>query len=403
MADPFFETIQDGEWNACIGIQGEEFNYVAGYLEAAQILAETVIDRKLTGSRDTLAMPILYNVRHGLELALKYVLRAFVDFGMAKPREGQADHNILAYWEHLKAQSVGDRASREQIDALAPFVTSLFQIDENGQELRYFETQDGERSLNDLAVVNLPLIRKSVEQLSDILDHLTDRVSRLAQEHATKTHTRRCSRTDLHEIANIVGDRASWREDSFLVRKAEAMSRFGLSNGALSDALKAIEESRELAVSIGIETPLTYLTDGKATQVVARWLETNPPMPADSEPMIIAGDELDIDEILQHGQKAGALNEAVVQLLSLEEFADLQTVFYVGRNGEFGEEYEAALELTLQGHRLRDDRLALVGHIMSKTNFLDGLVRGLRRVGRPSLAYQIARMRQAALLQAQSV
>ncbi len=64
--DPFFALIHDGQWNACVGVQGSEINYVDGYLEAARILAETVINRDLMGSRDTLAMPILYNARHGL-------------------------------------------------------------------------------------------------------------------------------------------------------------------------------------------------------------------------------------------------------------------------------------------------------------------------------------------------
>ena len=63
--DPFFETVNDGEWNACIGKQGDEINYVEGYMEAAQLLADTLIAKKLYGSRDTLAMPILYNARHG--------------------------------------------------------------------------------------------------------------------------------------------------------------------------------------------------------------------------------------------------------------------------------------------------------------------------------------------------
>jgi len=63
MIDPFFETIEDGEWNACVGVQGTAFAYVDGYLEAARILAATVIDDGLMGSRDSLIMPILYNAR----------------------------------------------------------------------------------------------------------------------------------------------------------------------------------------------------------------------------------------------------------------------------------------------------------------------------------------------------
>lgn len=67
--DPFFEHINDGDWNACVGKQGDAENYVDGFLEAAIELVGAVIDKNLVSSRDTLAMPILYNCRHGLEFA----------------------------------------------------------------------------------------------------------------------------------------------------------------------------------------------------------------------------------------------------------------------------------------------------------------------------------------------
>jgi hypothetical protein len=37
VTDPFFEVLHDGDWNACIGKQGDEINYVEGYLQAAQL------------------------------------------------------------------------------------------------------------------------------------------------------------------------------------------------------------------------------------------------------------------------------------------------------------------------------------------------------------------------------
>ncbi len=57
--DPFFEIFHDGQWNACVGIQGNEQNYIDGYIEAALELASAVLDKRLVASRDTLAMPIL--------------------------------------------------------------------------------------------------------------------------------------------------------------------------------------------------------------------------------------------------------------------------------------------------------------------------------------------------------
>jgi hypothetical protein len=35
--DPFFSLGKNSEWNACIGRQGFEENYVEGYMEAARI------------------------------------------------------------------------------------------------------------------------------------------------------------------------------------------------------------------------------------------------------------------------------------------------------------------------------------------------------------------------------
>ena len=79
--------------------------------------------------------------------------------------------------------------------------------------------------------------------------------------------------------------------------------------------------------------------------------------------------------------------------LTVEEFADLQTIFYVGRDRRFGDEYPRLLETTLAAHRLEKERYALFHHILSKKNFIDGLAAGLRRVGQPALGDKVAHMR----------
>ena len=51
--DPFFDLPDDSEWNACIGRQATEENYVDGYIEAAIELASAVIEKRLHGQRDS--------------------------------------------------------------------------------------------------------------------------------------------------------------------------------------------------------------------------------------------------------------------------------------------------------------------------------------------------------------
>src|SRR4051812_42217787 len=83
--DPFFKRRLDTHWNACIGRQGDEENYVDGYIEAARELVAAVIDRRQHGKRDTLVLPILYNARHAVELVLKFVTDRLSDAGVMRP------------------------------------------------------------------------------------------------------------------------------------------------------------------------------------------------------------------------------------------------------------------------------------------------------------------------------
>jgi hypothetical protein len=64
--DPFFRLPGNSEWNALIGRQSDEENYVDGYIQAAIELATAVLEKKMYDKRDTLVLPILYNARHSV-------------------------------------------------------------------------------------------------------------------------------------------------------------------------------------------------------------------------------------------------------------------------------------------------------------------------------------------------
>ena len=395
MIDPFFEQILDGEWNACIGVQGSETNYVDGYLEAARILADTVIEKELVGSLDTLAMPILYNARHGLELALKYVFDRLVSIAAVPVRDGAADHDILSYWGHLDAANVADRRIRHLVAEIEPYVRSLARVDAQGQELRYFKRQDGARSLNDLAVVNIPHIRANLERLAALLGDMTHRADALCDEHATGTRTTRCSRADLVQIADIVGDHSTWSDDSFLDRKHDVMERFGLTNKAFSNAVDKICATRPLAARVEIETALLHLQDEHAIQLARDWLKVFPHRADDVAPRMVDAATLGFDEIQPYLNAVRVLVETTERNLSLEEFADVETIFQIGRNYEPGESYEDSLEETIREHG-RKARSQVIRHIVSKKNLLDALITGLAKVGRPSLSRRLADVRDEA-------
>jgi hypothetical protein len=175
VVDPFFEVVRDGQWNACVGIQGGVEDYVDGYTEAALELATAVIDKHMFASRDTLAMPILYSCRHALELALKYAIEGLFEM-RAIAALHQINHDILSHWRHLRDSGIGNARLMALIVELEPFVVSLAAIDDDGQELRYAHNREGQRSLGGIAVVNLPLVRQSIERMREIILRLKERL-----------------------------------------------------------------------------------------------------------------------------------------------------------------------------------------------------------------------------------
>ncbi len=392
--DPFFEIIHDSQWNACVGIQGNEQNFIDGYIEAALELAAAVLDKKLVKSRDTLAMPILYNGRHALELSLKFAINRLYAIGAIASRH-VPNHDILSHWTHLRDASLGDASLRQLIAELEPYVVSLAKIDDDGQELRYPTTQDGKKSLDRIAVVNLPHIRRSLQALGDILTRLKYRVFDLDDERGTGTHTKSCSREDLKAIAGILGDHATWGEENFNDKKAAIRERYGLSSGKFSDAVKQIRGSRQLATLVGLETPLTYLSDEKAVFALMEWAKAFPPVEPDPDHLGTRYFERDWDKVKEHRQVMQTMVDAILANLSDEEVADLEVLFYIGRGGEFGEHYEAMLSDAVAQHKVAKSRLEGVYHIMTKTSLLDNVICGVAAAGRPSLATQLRTIRPA--------
>ena len=101
--------------------------------------------------------------------------------------------------------------------------------------------------------------------------------------------------------------------------------------------------------------------------------------------------DIDFQELERHSAAIRALVDAILGRLSPDECADVETIFYTGRNREYGEHYERYLGDMVRKYGFdADRRWEYVKHVVSKTNLLDGLISGLRRVGRPSLAERLS-------------
>lgn len=380
--DPFFAIIGDSKWNACIGRQGEERNYVDGFIEAAIELVGAIFDKNLMSQRDTLVLPILYNARHAVELSLKFTINRLHSAGVIAKRHPITNHDILSHWKHLHDSNPGDRLLREGVAELEPFVVSLAKIDDDGQEFRYSENREGQPSLAGHAVANLRLIRQSLNTLGKILKRLQYRVIDVVAERSTGSFTPRCSRSDLLEIAKMLPNRDKWSDPNFDECKATIKEKFGLTNCQFCNALDEIQKNREMKIQIGIESNLLHLSNAHAILTIEEWRKRHPI----NDPQ----NELSIDlfgaDWEKYRQVRNETKAAILGILTPDEIVDLETLFYIGRERDPGEFYENDFERNKRKNHLPTDVEETVDRMMEKTNFLDALSNGIAIVGRPNLA-----------------
>ena len=303
-------------------------------------LVDTVIEKKLFAKRDTLVLPILYNARHALELALKFTDDRLTAAGVL-PATQHRNHNIEAYWNKLSDVSLGDEKLSQIIQRLKPFVLSLSRIDDNGQELRYHLNKSNDPSLSDYSIANLKVIRESLSGLSEIITDLKYRTTDFCDERAAGSFTSKCSRRDLFEIAMMLPQRDLWNDPAFDVQKALVKARYNLSNSQFSKALDAIQSNREMNAIIGMESELLHLSDDKIVWIIEQWKRIHAAEHESDDRLdagIVSGAELELIE--DRDETCVEVFDEIAWRLTTDELAELEAIFYLGRDRWLLEYYE---------------------------------------------------------------
>lgn len=386
--DPFFKRGTDSEWNACIGSQGDEHNYVDGYLQAAMELVNTILEKQSWGQRDTLVLPILYNARHAIELVLKFSARRLVKANLVQGPV-RSGHKVDALWKMLDDANLGDKSLREIIAALTPFVDSMTAIDEDGQELRYHRNIDDDPSLADRYIANLEVIHDSLKVLAPLVEDLQWRTIAFLDERGTGTCTTRCSRADLFAITRLMPPINKWNEQAFDDAKIKVRADFGLSSNDFQKAINVIKKHPELRALLGTETPLRHLTDDLIVASIKEWRKWHPLRGPSAIKSPNAADI--VAEILSEKNTVrGDVVAAIDQLLTPEQFGELSALFYLSRDRWFSESFYDQATRSTPEYSVEERPSPEIYHIFSKTNLLKQVRLSAAQIGRLTLAQTLS-------------
>lgn len=135
-----------------------------GYLSAARGLIDLTLQDGYQHERHTVIYPILFNYRHGLELAMKWMILHYDGSGYQGVFE---DHDLLCLWQQCKAIIEGYGSPDPAIDAVVERVIKDFhELDKSGVNLRYGLTKGG-------SIIRMPKVPIDLENIRDVMDGIT--------------------------------------------------------------------------------------------------------------------------------------------------------------------------------------------------------------------------------------
>ncbi len=138
-----------------------------------------------------------------------------------------------------------------------------------------------------------------------------------------------------------------------------------------------------------IETPLNHLTDDRAIFAIKEWAKRSPVRLNVAQGLGLELFDRDWNAMDRRRRESRELHHAVSVGLTLEQQCDLEVLFYLGREREYGELYDGWIIDTLAKRRLEASRWEGIQHLMSKTNLQECVITGTTIAGRPSLARKL--------------
>jgi hypothetical protein len=224
---------------------------------------------------------------------------------------------------------------------------------------------------------------ESLKKLEGLIINIRDKTPELIDERSTGSYTNYCSRTDLLTITKLLPPRNEWNSKQFNESKNLIKERYNLSNKQFSIALDKIQKSREMKAILGVETLLLHITDNEIVFVIKEWRKIHP-NEKKSTGELISAIEL-IGNMESHIDTKNEVLTTIKDRLSKEAVADLETIFYLGRDGFYSEYYEREVENRQKNLKKKNDHTAITHHLIKKTNLLQSLNKAAIKLGRLTL------------------
>lgn len=382
------------EMNACVGQNGQPgyTDYANGFSVAAAILIEKVIQEKddkfLQYNLDELIYPIVFTMRHSVELRLKHTANYLQTLADKTSREIEnfnhaQQHDIAIIFDYISKSAIRlDERYKFHIDAIAPFINDIAEIDPTGQTFRYpYDSTGKNKHLEDVSLINIYVLQDGFSKLEKLLSNLHELNKHIIEEYNEKSFTKNLSRLQLFKLARMLPTYDEWSHDNFDRARLDCRTHFEVSGNELSKAIDIIKIHYEMAPLIGLKVPLQAALKSDLIAFFDIWtkLHSN-----SSKGGIVSSTDIH-GEIIEHLRTSHDAITEIETNIGPNAIADIQALFELMRFPTYSEYYVRVYQENkiLLNRHFENDRRSFreeINYIVSKTNAFEYILKSLYRL-----------------------
>lgn len=282
MNDNPFEFHDTDLYVACVGDNGgtDNFDIREGFKASVDIMLKAVENGAY---EDTMIYPVVYNVRHSIELSMKIIIEYLLHiYNFRKATFCEEDkkkiytHDIEKLDAIIQKYYSFDHRIVERYDKIHPYLQDYY-FDKKGDVFKYESDQNGNPHLIKLGIswISYDVLKRKYNEMMKLFDDLIFEVMYLCKEYSMGTFTKHLSRKDIRDIAEMLPLRNDWSNDEFSIIKAEIKKKYSIGSKEFSDALNIIQNHCEFCTYIGMEIKIGDIKEKELREYSKLVMEMN--------------------------------------------------------------------------------------------------------------------------------
>ena len=194
---------------ACVGDNGgtDNFDIREGFKASVDIMLKAVENGAY---EDTMIYPVVYNVRHSIELSMKIIIEYLLHiYNFRKATFCEEDkkkiytHDIEKLDAIIQKYYSFDHRIVERYDKIHPYLQDYY-FDKKGDVFKYESDQNGNPHLIKLGIswISYDVLKRKYNEMMKLFDDLIFEVMYLCKEYSMGTFTKHLSRKDIRPLIN---------------------------------------------------------------------------------------------------------------------------------------------------------------------------------------------------------